>query len=264
VFTLCEKLFGRRVSYGHPPSHVCLVSLVLCLIQLCCNCGCGGRVGQGEDRHSPPLVNPLIDERQPYPSPGYVSICMRFLPPSIPTIITWITLSIHDPVCQWTTTSSWGKMIGPLWWAPLSQYILCSPIGHSRSSYSWNKGFMPIWPDSLLVSPCSWWIVTRLEYWYHVNDLMTEVNWEWVSLMTAQRVCIVKVQQHLYNKPPRHKPNAWICEGTVKKLWSMYPNLLTKEWNMVFNCRGQVLSDRKFLTYPDAERTSVCCWLEGL
>ncbi|KAH9556624.1 hypothetical protein CY35_07G039500 [Sphagnum magellanicum] len=28
------------------------------------------RVGQGEDRHSPPLVNPLIDERQPYPSPG--------------------------------------------------------------------------------------------------------------------------------------------------------------------------------------------------
>ncbi len=127
MFTLCEKLFGRRVSYGHPPSHVCLVSLVLCLIQLCCNCGCGGRVGQGEDRHSPPLVNPLIDERQPYPSPGYVSICMRFLPPSIPTIITWITLSIHDPVCQWTTTSSWGKMIGPLWWAPLSQYILCSP-----------------------------------------------------------------------------------------------------------------------------------------
>jgi proteasome inhibitor subunit 1 (PI31) len=28
------------------------------------------RVGQGEDRHSPPLVNPLIDERQRYPSPG--------------------------------------------------------------------------------------------------------------------------------------------------------------------------------------------------
>ncbi len=48
------------------------------LVTVSCNssnllcCGCDGRVGLGE-RRSPEVVNPLLDERQPFPSPGYVN-----------------------------------------------------------------------------------------------------------------------------------------------------------------------------------------------
>ncbi len=52
------------------------------LVTVSCNssnllcCGCDGRVGLGE-RHSPEVVNPLLDERQPFPSPGYVNFAFQ-------------------------------------------------------------------------------------------------------------------------------------------------------------------------------------------
>ncbi len=51
------------------------------LVTVSCNssnlscCGCDGRVGLGE-RRSPEVVNPLLDEQVPFPSPGYVNFAI--------------------------------------------------------------------------------------------------------------------------------------------------------------------------------------------